>query len=67
VCLSTVEECTIKKSAIEEYNSVAHCVLTSNGCVAEGVLDREVEPHDEEVKIIYIAAFPEARLMIQWR
>jgi hypothetical protein len=45
--LSTIDGCTVEKSAIDEFGTIAHGRLSITGLVAEGVLEREIESHDD--------------------
>jgi hypothetical protein len=62
--LSTVESCTVEKSAIDEFGSIAHGRLTTTGLVAEGVLEREVESHDDGERIVHYACLSGFRLPV---
>jgi hypothetical protein len=61
---STIEGCTIEKSAIDEFGPIEHGTLTITGLVVEGVLGREVESHEDGERIIHYAIVPEARLPV---
>ena len=59
---SVVEICEVQVSAIDEFGSIAHGSLTISGLVAEGILERELESHNDEETITHYVSFTDTRL-----
>ena len=62
---SKIEHCEISWSAIDEFGSIAHGLLTISGLVAEGRLEREAEKQGDTENIVHYVVFPTTRLAMR--
>jgi hypothetical protein len=60
-----IEKCEIKLSAIDEFGSIAHGSLKISGLVAKGILEREVEIHNDKESIVHYVSFPNTRFAMK--
>ncbi|KAF1828437.1 HET domain-containing protein [Decorospora gaudefroyi] len=62
---STVERCTVHKSGVDDFGSIAHGQLVITGRVVEAVLEHQVRTQDDgEVIVDYYASFPGYKLPV---
>ena len=62
---SMIEKCEVSWSAIDEFGSIAHGSLKISGLVAKGILEREVEIHNDTESIVHYVSFPNTRLAMK--
>jgi hypothetical protein len=58
---SVIEICEVQESAVDEFGSIAYGSLTISGLVAEGELERELESHNGEDRIVHYVSFLDTR------
>ena len=63
--LADVVSCRVDPDGVDEFGVVSRGRLKISGAVSEGILEREVEIHEGECKIIHYVSFPGVRLPLR--
>lgn len=62
---SKIEKCEVSWSAIGEFGSISHGLLTISGLVKRGILEREIELKERIQNVVHYVSFPRMRLAMK--